>query len=613
MTMLRSKRDFGTLDTEAIVDSGLAALNAAHSHQEKSEALAGIIIGAFDNYFARSERIPWLAKQAFETRAWKQAIDLSQERIAIFSTSLSKLIPVLEQTLQDGDRAEREAVWPRIERLFHAHMSGRYEADLAFAYLAAIRRALFRELWAPLAAEPAPAQIAAADIVRTIAVAERVTPDAVERILAVPGIAAPFRDRAGDAELVARRINDELRIGADRKLERIEIIDSGFYRNRGAYIVGAITVAGETGPLALALLNREHGIEVDAVILRRSTLTHVFSSTLANFHVTQSRYHELADYLFKLMPSRPRGLQYTTIGYNHVGKVTVMRQITEALNHDRRPLEHARGPRGSVAIAFTSPEVDLVLKVIRDRPSASYKWARFAGPDSVLAKYRRVHELNRSGSMLDNIIYSDIALPRSMFGGELLEDLALHAAGCVTVEPDQVLLRHLIVQRKVVPLPIYLAGCAPADAEMAVIRLGQCIRNNAAINVFNRDFDGRNYGVSSLRFVYLFDYDAIDELTQVKVRTNADREPGEEEPPDWFFEDGEIFLPEELELHLQLPTAGLRRLFREAHGELLTAAYWRRMQSWLKEGRVPRVRTYPRGTQLRLETHEPNLTLIFPN
>jgi isocitrate dehydrogenase kinase/phosphatase len=613
MTMLRPKRDFGTLDTEAIVDTGLAALNAARSQQEKSEALAAIIIGAFDNYFARSERIPWLAKEAFETRAWKQAIELSQERIAIFSASLSKLVPLLQGAVHGGDRSGPEALWPRIEQLFRAHMSGRYEADLALAYLAAIRRALFRELWSPLSPETAPAHMAAADIVRLIAVADAVTPDAVVRILAVPGIKAPFRDLAGDARLVADRINDELRIGAGRRVEHVEIIDAGFYRNRGAYIVGAIAVAGETGPLALALLNREHGVEVDAVILRRSTLTHVFSSTLANFHVTLTRYHELADYLFKLMPSRPRGLHYTTVGYNHVGKVTVMRQITEALDNDRRPLEHALGPRGSVAIAFTSPEVDVVLKVIRDRPSASYKWARFDGPESVLAKYRRVHELNRSGSMLDNIIYSDIALPRRMFDGELIDDLAQHAAGCVTVEQDQVLLRHLIVQRKVVPLPIYLSACEPAEAEMAVIRLGQCIRNNAAINVFNRDFDGRNYGVSSLRFVYLFDYDAIDELTQVKVRTNADREPGEEEPPDWFFEAGEIFLPEELEMHLQLPTPGLRRLFREAHGELLTAAYWRRMQSWLKEGRVPRVRTYPRGTQLRLEAPEPNLSLIFPS
>jgi isocitrate dehydrogenase kinase/phosphatase len=305
-------------------------------------------------------------------------------------------------------------------------------------------------------------------------------------------------------------------------------------------------------------------------------------------------------------------LHYTTVGYNHVGKLAVMRQITEALDSDRHPLDHAPGPRGSVAIAFTSPKLAVVLKVIRDRPSATYKWGHYEGVDAVVAKYHRVHELNRSGSMLDNIIYSDIALPRRMFGNDLVDELARHATGSVRIEQDQVLLRHLIVQRKVVPLPIYLQTCGTAEAEMVVIRLGQCIRNNAATNIFNRDLDGRNYGVSSLRFVYLFDYDALEELTQVKVRTNVDREPGEEGAPDWIFEDGVIFLPEELEIHLKLPSPRLRRLFREAHGELLTAEYWTRMQNWLREGRVPRVRTYPRSTQLRLEAHEANLMLVAP-
>lgn len=83
------------------------------------------------------------------------------------------------------------------------------------------------------------------------------------------------------------------------------------------------------------------------------------------------------------------------------------------------------------------------------------------------------------------------------------------------------------------------------------------------------------------------------------MSTNLDREDGEEDIPDWFFEDGPIFLPEELKAHLRLPDRALRRLFRAAHGELLTVEYWTRMQRLLGEGKVPRVRTYPRSTQLR--------------
>ena len=250
------------------------------------------------------------------------------------------------------------------------------------------------------------------------------------------------------------------------------------------------------------------------------------------------------------------------------------------------------------------------MKIIRNKPTAQYKWGEFHGKETVLAKYRGVHAQNRSGSMLDNIIYSNLWLPRKMFQTALLNEILQHAGGSVSLSGDEVFFNHLIVQRKLVPVPLYLRTCTREEVEMVVIRLGQCIRNNAATNVFNRDLDGRNYGVSSLRFVYLFDYDAVEVLTNVKVRTNTDLEDGEEGIPEWYFEDGIVFLPEELETHLRLPDKQLRRLFRDAHGELLSVDYWTRMQRLLDEGYVPRVRTYPRSTQLTLEGAEANLTLL---
>lgn len=211
--------------------------------------------------------------------------------------------------------------------------------------------------------------------------------------------------------------------------------------------------------------------------------------------------------------------------------------------------------------------------------------------------------------MLDNIIYSNLWLPRKMFKTALLNEILEQTNDSVSLSGGEVFFRHLIVQRKLVPVPLYLQDCTREEAEMVVIRLGQCIRNNAATNIFNRDLDGRNYGVSSLRFVYLFDCDAVEVLTDVKVRTNTDLEDGEEGIPEWYFENGIVFLPEEIEAHLRLPDSGLRRLFREAHGELLTVDYWTRMQRLLDQGHVPSVRTYPRSTQLTLERAEANLTL----
>jgi isocitrate dehydrogenase kinase/phosphatase len=604
------KRDFGTLHTEQIAYSGLSEYDAARSDAEKIETLARIILETFDDYYTRSRRIPELAKQAFEARDWPGAIELSRERIAIYSVSIGKIIPILKQALDDNEQVP--GFWDRVEARFDRLVEARYERDLATAYLTSIRRRLHRTTWQPGEQHRGEAQGTVSDIICRFEADGEMTPGLVEKLLAVPGIDAPFRNLPGDAEIVADRINAELEIGPERPLDAVEVVTSGFYRNRGAYIVGALTIAGRRGPVALALLNRETGVEVDAVVLRPTTLSHVFSSTLANFHVTIREYHELVDFLFTLMPVRPRGQHYSTLGYNHIGKIAVMRQVLESLDEAGETLDHAPGPRGSVAVGFTAPAAPFVLKVIRDAPTEHYKWGTFEGLASVLAKYRSVHELNRSGSMLDNIIYSDVVLPRAMFDERFLASLLQDAGTSAAPAGDSVAFRHLIVQRKLVPLPIYLETCTPQDAETVVIRLGQCIRNNAAINVFNKDLDGRNYGVSTLRFVYLFDYDAVEPLTDVKVRTNVGREPGEEDIPDWFFEDGTIFLPEEVEMHLKLPDKGLRRLFREAHGELLGVDYWERMQHWLREGRVPRVRTYPRSTQLRREGPVPDLSLTVP-
>ena len=602
------KRDFGTLQTAQILSAALAEFLASQSASEKAETLARIILDTFDDYYTRSRKIPWLAKEAFETRDWPRAIELSHERISIFSVSISKAAPFLMKMI--GKNENIDDFWDTVEERYRELIKNRYETDLALAYLASMRRRTYQNIWNPIASGLHGKTEIHPNFLCHFEAPGKMTPDLVKKVLAVPGIKAPFRDLTVDAIRVSERMNNELQISPDRPLERIEVVNAGFFRNRGAYIVGAVEVAGETGPLALALLHREDGIEVDAVILRETTLRHVFSSTLANQHVTVTRYHELVEYLHGLMPVRPRGMHYSTIGYNHVGKLAVMEQITTGLDVNAQTLDYAPGPRGSVAIGFTSPATEYVLKVIRDEPTEQYKWGEFHGRDSVLAKYRGVHEKNRSGSMLDNIIYSKLWLPRKMFQTDLLNEILQHAGGSVSLSGDEVFFNHLIVQRKLVPVPLYLRTCTREEAEMVVIRLGQCIRNNAATNVFNRDLDGRNYGVSSLRFVYLFDYDAVEVLTNVKVRTNTDLEDGEEGIPEWYFEDGIVFLPEELEAHLRLPDKDLRRLFRDAHGELLSVDYWTRMQRLLGEGYVPRVRTYPRSTQLTQEGAEANLTLL---
>jgi len=236
--------------------------------------------------------------------------------------------------------------------------------------------------------------------------------------------------------------------------------------------------------------------------------------------------------------------------------------------------------------------------VIRDRPTSDYKWDTFEGVDAVLAKYKRVHEINRTGSMLDNILYYNLKLELAWFEPALAEQLLQSAGNTAQLQDGALVFKYLIVQRKLTPLNVFLETAAEDRRVRAMINLGYCIRNNAAANVFNKDFDARNYGVSRFLKIYLYDYDAVEALTDVKVRSNRDRCDGEEGVPDWFFESGVIFLPEEIEAGLRVRSRALRRAFRAAHAELLSSEYWEGLQQALRAGEVPGIHTFPESCHL---------------
>ncbi|MGP9813204.1 bifunctional isocitrate dehydrogenase kinase/phosphatase [Rhodopseudomonas sp. NSM] len=579
----------------------LDALVRTDDPDDQAHTLARVVLAAFDNYYAVSRRIPALAKAAFEARDWTATVRLSRIRIGLYTACIDQLVPLLKAGLPE--LANDEQVWVRAEAELLAAIAGRYEADFAFAFWQSLRRKLVSDEWRPVSYDTGPAArppASVAAVVWTIAATLPIRPEVIRDVLDAAGFNVPWRDLDGDAALAAAAIEAALEPLGPRAGEtaKIEIADSGFFRNRGACLIGRIRLRDRGDmpprniPLLIALLNEDDGLVVDAVLCDADELQFAFSSTLANYHATNPRYHELARLLYELMPKRPLGTQYSCIGFHHLGKVAVMNEILAEHRKSKEKLDTAPGFKGTVAIAFTMPSSAYVLKIIRDHPTDDYKFDYFDGLDAVLRKYNLVHEIDRAGSMLDNIIYSNVKLARTMFAPDLLDELLEAGIDTVTLERDALVFRHLIVQIKLTPLPLYLATAAAADARAAVINLGDCIKNNAAADIFNKDLDGRNYGVSRIRKVYLFDYDAVEPLTDVKVRGNAFAPVPE-------FEDGVVFRPADMLEGLRIDEPGLRRAFRDAHPELMQPEYWEAMQRALREGRVPKVMNYPASRRLR--------------
>jgi isocitrate dehydrogenase kinase/phosphatase len=588
-------------DKQSAVELAYGRLTAATGDADRIMAAAVLILSIFDEFYARFCEYSDRAKRAFESRDPHSSINVSKERLGLYTRYIAEHGPRIGACFPA--LSVESILWDDLDRLFAAMIVDRYEADIAFSFAHSVRRNINHGLWKPVAYSfPPPGKLRAksmASVHRRLPVQARIDAELICAALQVPDFSVPFADLRGDAQRILVRVERLLHdIPGESVPVALDVIEAGFFRDRSAFVVGRwVFVDGRFEPFVVALLNSEEGIHADAVVHRTADIHDLFSSTLANLHVTTELYYQTCVFLFSLMPRRPLGEHYSTIGYNHVGKVAILNEITAQLAQGKK-LQRSPGVPGTVALGFTFDTCAYHLKVIRDRPTQSYKWGAFPGVPAVIEKYRVVHEINRAGSMLDNVMYFNLRLDTNMFEPELLAEISREASGSVQVVGDGVFLRSLIVQLKITPLPVYLERAGETETRSVIARLGHCIRNNAATDIFNKDLDSRNYGVGRYGRVFLFDYDAVEKLTEVKIRTNSDREPGEDDVPAWFFEEGVVFLPEEIEHGMQFKNDFARRCFRQENADLLKVEYWRDIQQKLQRGEVPGLRVYPDSTKL---------------
>ncbi len=588
---------------ESPVERAYRRVETRADDRERIAATAELILAIHDEFYRLLCEYPYRAKYAFEAMDTHASIRISKERLELYSRYITEHGPRMRAAFPA--LAVDSTLWDAVDRLFAPMIVDRYEADIAFSFAHSMRRNISNEDWRPVAYSFPPASkrraFSMAAVHRRLPVPGRIDAELVAGALRVPEFSVPFRDLNGDAQRIIERLGQLLGHPPGAPLPiALDIVEAGFYRGRSAFVVGRWVFSDKSFmPFVVALRNSPSGIYADALLHRVSDIHDLFSSTLANLHVTTRLYYQTCMFLFSLMPRRPLGHHYSTIGFNHVGKVAILNEIVEQMRQSGQRFQRSPGAPGTVAVGFTFEACAYHLKVIRDQPTKSYKWGVYPGAAAVIEKYRLVHGINRAGSMLDNVMYFRLRLDREMFDPELLDELCEQSASNVQVDRDGVFLRSLIAQMKIIPLPVFLESATESETREVIISLGHCIRNNAATNIFNKDLDSRNYGVGRYGRVFLFDYDAVEKLTDVKIRTNADREPGEEAVPEWFFEDGVIFLPEELEHGMQLANPRARRIFREENADLMTVQYWEDLQKKLLRGEIPALRVYPDSSKLR--------------
>lgn len=569
------------------------------SDSRLSNLSAGRILEGFNEYMTRFRSFNTRAPKRFARADWRGAQADAVGRLKIYSHVVGKVVEDIHKML--GDRVDDPMLWIAIKAVYSSLITDRQDWELAETFHNSITRQVFDTVGVDSHIEfvdtdfdspPSPSL----EPVYVIFERQESTAELVSQILThfIPD--APFMRLDDDAATVGERIESRLaERGGLPVVGRAELVRSVFYRGQAAYVVGLLYAGSVRLPMVLALRHEEGGVVVDAVLLTEDEVSILFSFTRSYFHVEVARPYDLVRFLGRLMPRKRVAELYISIGQNKHGKTELYRDLLRHLHATDEKFEHAPGTQGLVMIVFTMPGYDDVFKVIRDTFPPPKRTTR----DSIMEKYRMVFQHDRAGRLIDAQNFQHLEFDRSRFDPALLDELVNEAGRTVKVEDGTVVISHLYVERRVIPLDLYARDAFEPAARSAVIDYGQAIKDLACTNIFPGDLLLKNFGVTRHGRVVFYDYDELSPLTDIVFREMPEPRDEMEAMSDgpWFsVGDNDVF-PEEHKRFLGLP-ADLRNALLERHADLFEAEPWRAIQKRIEAGELMEV--FPYDDEARL-------------
>jgi isocitrate dehydrogenase kinase/phosphatase len=294
------------------------------------------------------------------------------------------------------------------------------------------------------------------------------------------------------------------------------------------------------------------------------------------------------------MPGKPHAELYTAVGLQKQGKALLYRDLLGHLAHSSDEFVLAPGVKGMVMLVFTLPSFPYVFKVIRDW----FEAPKVVDRQTVLAKYQLVKDHDRVGRLADTLEYKHVFFPVSRFSPALLAELSRVCAGSAEIDGDRLIVRHLFIERRMVPLDIALASADDAGKRALTSDYGKALRELAGANIFPGDLLLKNFGVTRYGRIVFYDYDELCLLTDCRFRNlpRASSDDEELSSEAWFFVGPNDIFPEELPTFI-FPSASGRQAFRELCPELVRPDFWAETQERIRDGGVASLLPYPESVR----------------
>ncbi len=586
--------------------------------------IAKAMMDGFNRHYRLFRTESARAKHRFETADWHGQQRAQRERIEFYDLRVKECVRRLEKEFQAG--TQPMDIWHQVKLHYIGLLVDHHQPELAETFFNSVtckilHRTHFQNDF--IFVRPAVSteyiendEPAAKPTYRAYYPTRETLREAIERVISNFQLQCAFEDLGRDVDHVLAAVNSQLGQAKLRANFQVQVLSSLFFRNKGAYVVGKIINGFVEVPFALPILHNEDGqLVIDAALFGEDDLLMLFSFARAYFMVDMEVPSAYVQFLRSMMPRKPRAELYNALGLAKQGKTLFYRDFLYHLKHSSDKFRTAPGIKGMVMLVFDLPSFPYVFKLIKDW----YPPPKDTTREQISAKYLLVKQHDRVGRMADTLEYSLVAFPRERFDDELIAEIEKFAPSQLEISDrdgdgrSEVIIKHLYIERRMIPLNIYLqeafdaGGADPSRAdedalraraqlERAVIDYGNAIKDLVAANIFPGDMLWKNFGITRHGKVVFYDYDEIEYITDCNFRRVPQPRNEEEEMSGevWYSVGPHDVFPETFAPFL-LGNPAVREVFMKHHADLLDVAFWKSHQERIRQGYVYDVFPYERS------------------
>ena len=563
-----------------------------HLSDARGYDIALAMLEGFNRHYRLFREASAQAKQRFEAADWHGQQRAQRERIEFYDKRVEEGAERLQREFQASELSMD--VWQQVKLHYIGLLTNHHQPELAETFFNSVTTKILHRSYFHndfIFVRPAISteyiendEPAALPTYRAYYPAPYALHATWRQMILDFGLALPFADLDGDIAHVVAAVGAELGDFTPRANFQMQVLSSMFFRNKGAYVVGKIINGFTEIPFVLPVLHCAPGrLAIDAALFGEDDLLLVFSFARAYFMVNMEIPSAYVQFLRSMMPRKPRSEIYSALGLQKQGKNIYYRDFLYHLRHSTDRFRIAPGIKGMVMLVFDLPSFPFVFKVIKDFYPPQKETTR----ELIAAKYLLVKQHDRVGRMADTLEYSNVAFPLARFEPELVAELEHFCPSLLERDGDMLVIRHVYIERRMIPLNIYLHDATKEQIARAVVEYGNAIKDLVAANIFPGDMLWKNFGVTRHGKVVFYDYDEIEYLTDCNFRkVPAPRNEEDEMSGEvWYAVGPKDVFPETFEPFL-LGNPSVREVFMKHHADLLDAAFWQGHKERIKAGHV---------------------------